>query len=343
MGTYPRGTMTVCNGKLYGSIGSGGAAGKGVLFEFNPVINHYSVKITLDETTGHFPWGGVYLYNNKLYGLTNKGGVRDGGSFFEWDPASNLYTKKVEFGSYNGRLPEGYTVYYDNKIWGIASEGGEDYKGVVYQYDPVTHTYSVIKQLTDATGYQNSNGSNGLVVHNSKIYGVVNLGGANGSGTLFEINPANNAFTKLYDFNWNSGQHPRGTLTSFDGKLYGGTSKGGSVNDMGTIFQYDPVANNLAVKVVMDAAKGKDPNGRMIVHNNKLYGTCFEGGANNLGTLFEYNPLANAYTKKVDFDGMNNGENIRGGLELMNGKIYGLADGGINNRGIIFEYIPGAT
>lgn len=56
-GSYPEGTlMSASNEKLYGMTASGGANSRGVLFEFDPVIDAYSKKLDFDMINGANPY-----------------------------------------------------------------------------------------------------------------------------------------------------------------------------------------------------------------------------------------------------------------------------------------------
>ncbi|HEU4470476.1 MAG TPA: T9SS type A sorting domain-containing protein, partial [Flavisolibacter sp.] len=93
-------------------------------------------------------------------------------------------------------------------------------------------------------------------------------------------------------------------------------------------------------KVVLSAANGARPFGRLTLYNNKLYGMCMLGGANGKGSLFEYLPDINGFIKRHDFDGVN-GSNPRGGLTIHNNLLYGLTQqGGSLDSGILFAFDP---
>ena len=92
------------------------------------------------------------------------------------------------------------------------------------------------------------------------FYGTTSLGGANGVGTVFEINPAG-TLTTIHSFDRTDGANPFGSLCqATDGNFYGTTLGGGARND-GTVFRLSlalgpflktvPVAGKVATAVMI--------------------------------------------------------------------------------------------
>src|SRR5690606_26627236 len=96
IGANPSGSLTLKDGKFYGMTPTGGADGKGVIFEWDPVSNVYTKKIELSDATGSGPYGSLTLKDGKFYGKTNSGGTNGGGTLFEWNPQTNVYRNIVE-------------------------------------------------------------------------------------------------------------------------------------------------------------------------------------------------------------------------------------------------------
>jgi uncharacterized repeat protein (TIGR03803 family) len=138
---------------------------------------------------------------------------------------------------------------------------------------------------------------------NKKIYGLTLWGGTNGTGVLFEFNPATVEYTVKASMPVSPGYATVGTwsgMTEYNSKLYFVTSTGGSAKS-GILFEYDPVTGTLTNKVEFTSATGSSPYGGISVFGKKFYGTCYSGGANNAGTIFEYNPADNTLTAKYSF------------------------------------------
>ncbi len=341
-GSQPWGSlMQASDGMLYGMTHMGGGGSAGVIFQYNPSADTYTKKIDfLSPADGGTPYGSLMQASDgKLYGMTNKGGANVAGVIFQYDSGTNTYTKKVDLSTANGSTPFGSLMQAtDGKLYGMTNKGGANDVGVIFQYDPATNIY--IKKLD----FDFNNGANPygslMQATDGMLYGMTNLGGANGVGVLFQYNPATNTYTTKFDFDLNSGQKPFGSLMqASDGKLYGMTADGGGGS--GVLFQYDPATNTYTKKLNFYLANGKNPYGSLMqASDGKLYGMTVTGGANNLGVLFQYNINTNTYTKKLDFNGATNGSNPAGSLmQASDGKLYGMTNtGGANNFGVLFQY-----
>ncbi len=100
IGYSPNGSlMQASNGKLYGVCDGGGSNNQGVIFEFDPVTNIYSVKLNMQTLNGGsgYPTGTFFeASNGKLYGISYGGGETGRGTIFEYDINTNTYSKMVD-------------------------------------------------------------------------------------------------------------------------------------------------------------------------------------------------------------------------------------------------------
>lgn len=281
--------------------------------------------------------------NKVLYGLTATGGANNNsGVMFSYDPAPETYTKKHDFSAtwQEGRLPRsGMMLASNGKLYG---HGYSSSGGVLFEYDPVIGdaSYTVKKVFSASAGLPQ--GSIPIEV-NGKLYSMYYYP----AGAIFEYDLATGAYEVKHTFGQtDDGKQPYGSLTLFNGKLYGLTSAGGT-SGRGTIFEFNPADNSYAVKYSFvttlpdTTSDGRVPYGSLTVANGKLYGMTNSGGANNGGILFEYDPATATYTKKFDFDS-DSGTSASGDLTLVNGKLYGVLPqgGGTGSTGVIFEYDP---
>ncbi|MBK7031014.1 MAG: hypothetical protein IPH45_18220 [Bacteroidales bacterium] len=100
--------------------------------------------------------------------------------------------------------------------------------GVIFEWDPVSNTIPRKIFLQDSPNGKHPTGS--LTVLDGKIYGMTPEGGANRSGVIFEWDPVNQVFSKKADFSpLVTGRLPYGSLSVFNGKLYGMTYAGGPI------------------------------------------------------------------------------------------------------------------
>ncbi|MEA3477090.1 MAG: choice-of-anchor tandem repeat GloVer-containing protein, partial [Bacteroidota bacterium] len=348
-GRMPESSMVLANsGLLYGVTASGGPNGYGVIFEFDPATDTYTVKFGFDGPTyGELPLGTLLeAANGKLYGTTYEGGTFDKGVLFEYNPLSSLFVKKVDFdGTSKGANPHGSLIQAANgKLYGLTSKGGTNDMGVLFSYDIVTSAYTKIIEF-DGTNYGSQPYGSLLQTPDNMLYGMTYDGGNNNLGTIFVFNPATNAIVKKLNFNGaTTGAYPYGSLIDGgDGYLYGLTYAGG-INSTGVMFKYDPLTDDF-VKLVdfYDDDYGENPyDDLFLASNGKMYGTTFREGKYNKGTFFEYNPANNTYTKVFDFNASEKGAVPLGGLlNYSKDKLFGMTpSGGEYMAGVIFEINP---
>ena len=337
-GLNPTGTLyQATNGMVYGLASYGGVNDKGTLFEYNPLTNVLTTKISFNGTNGFYPQASLTEVNGKLYGTTGSGGTQNGGTFFEYDIATGILTKKQDFTATN---PNNTPLLASNgKLYGSTSYGGTNLTGTIYEYDPVSSVYS-IKANIDVIGLEYGVGD--LVeVTAGKLYGTTSGGGANGYGGIFEYDVATATLTKKFDFSKALGY--QGNTSSFilgsDGSLYGQMPFGGLFDD-GAIYKFQTTTSTYTkVHDFGEAEKVYLPKSFVETSSGRLFGVSASGGANNQGTLFEYDFITDRVIKKVDFGSVVTGEQPYLLLEASNGKLYGRSKrGAVGDRGVLFEY-----
>ena len=139
--------------------------------------------------------------------------------------------------------------------------------------------------------------SNSYAQNQKQLWGVA-FGGQNDAGIIFKTDGSGNNEMIKYNF-VEPGGDPYGSLMqASDGKLYGMTYYGESLNP-GSLFQYDPATAAYTVKYSFDFADGRYPEGSLMqATDGKLYGMTKYGGLNGSGVLFQFNPQNNNFTKK---------------------------------------------
>ena len=108
-GEHPYGDLIqTSDGKFYGMTQEGGTNNYGVLFEFDPATNIYSIKLNFDNSnSGCYPYGSLLQASNgKLYGTTTRGGLDYYGVLFEYNLTNNIFIKKLDFNGNNGKEPQ---------------------------------------------------------------------------------------------------------------------------------------------------------------------------------------------------------------------------------------------
>ncbi|WP_109831016.1 choice-of-anchor tandem repeat GloVer-containing protein [Reichenbachiella versicolor] len=313
-GSNPTGALTLAtDGNLYGAAYAGGENGDGVLFKYDlsseifTAIHHFERYVN-----GKTPIGSlIERANGKLYGLTSNGstykrGYR--GVLFSYD--LNEAKFKVEYSFLSEReLSQGsFTKGKNGKLYAITSKSDESGFGMIYSYDPSTSHYTSLYKLSSPWG----NGPTGYLIQakDGMLYGVTSNGGANHCGVIFRINPSDNSYTKLYDFESKTGKLPSGSLLEGNnGSLYGITRTGGNGNNSdreeggGVIFEYNLNDNSYTVLHHFDKSIGEVPVGSLIkASDGKLYGTTTRGGEIEMGVIYSYDLNGAGYSKLADFN-----------------------------------------
>lgn len=342
-GYYPSGRLIeASNGKLYGITTYGGTNDEGTIFEYDINTSIYTKKYDFDGVNGNSPSSDLTVgLDGKLYGLTNYGGTSNKGVLFEYNPISGVYAKKYDFDGTIGVPGRDLFLASNNKFYGLTNEGNTT--GALFEYDPIS---SVVIKKYDFDGSEGKAPPLSLIeASNGKLYGLTQSGWSNNDyGTLYEFDPATDIYTKLHNFEWNTGIDPVGRLKqASNGKLYGMTSDGGEGPSEGVLFEYDISTNSYERKLSFGLSiNGANPYGNVIqASNGLLYGTLLNGGVNGGGFLFEFNPLTKTFTNKVEFDFTNGAWPRCNLIQSSNGKIYGTTNyGGANYNGVLFEYDP---
>jgi uncharacterized repeat protein (TIGR03803 family) len=268
-----RGSLLEVGSDLFiGLSYGGGSFNFGSLFEVDasgalPVVP--TQKIAFSSALGTYPSGGLIKANNgRIYGLTTSGGDSNQGVLFEYVYNTNSYLKRKDFVALaDGSSPMGDLVQAANgAIYGVANSGGVNGGGTIFRYNPLDSSFSKVHDFSNLTGV---NPMGGLTYNpaNNLLYGLTNLGGANSRGVLYSFNPSNNQYVVLHSFNGIDGEYPVGKLLLSDnGRLYGTTQFGGSVN-LGVYFEYNIGTSTYTKLFDFASTNGAEPNSELLLMN----------------------------------------------------------------------------
>jgi len=222
---------------------------------------------------------------------------------------------------------------------------------------PATARASAVeKVLFNFDGTDGISPSAGLIFDAAgNLYGTTSSGGANGTGTVFELSPnAHGGWTDkvLYSFGFApDGVNPMSSLV-FDssGNLYGTTFNGGV--DWGTVFELSPGNSTWTETILYTFTGGSDGGaplaGLVFDAAGNLYGTTERGGAyNSYGTVFELTPGNGKWTETV-LHSFGNGTDgrfpVAGVIFDAAGNLYGTTEiGGSHSAGVVFELTPSGS
>ncbi|HVA47067.1 MAG TPA: choice-of-anchor tandem repeat GloVer-containing protein [Pirellulales bacterium] len=282
-----------------------------------------------------------------LYGTTYNGGANGEGTVFELNPSTGALTTLYTFSGADGAYPySGLIMDGGGHLYGTTLGDGTHNQGTVFKLDPGTGL------LTTLATFNGANGATpyaSLIMDGSgNLYGTTYYGGgANGEGTVFELNPSTSALTTLYTFGGADGAYPyAGLVMDGGGNLYGTTTSGGGDTD-GTVFKLNPSKGLLTTLATFNGANGATPYAGLIMDGSgNLYGATYYGGdANSEGTVFELTQTngATVLTTLAMFNGANGAYPYAGLTMDGSGNLYGTASqGGDNGHGTVFELNPTA-
>jgi len=322
-GTSPLGGLVFDKaGNLYGMTSSGGANSLGTIYELSPAAGGtWTEKIIHSfkgaPTDGSNPRRGSLIFDSKgnLYGTAAQGGANGtspgDGVVFELSPATGgTWTEKVlyNFGinSTDGTYPTNTLVFdgggnlYGTTETGGAYNCGANNCGTAFELSPGTGGTWTEKVL-HSFNLNSTDGAHpigGIVLDSQgNIFGTTYQGGAfgGGLGAVYELSPTPSGVWVeqiLHSFTGGltngDGDYPVGGLV-FDaaGNLYGTTS-GGGVPAVGTVFSLTRSASGWTEKVIYtfsnNLTDGTAPYDNVIFDAaGNLYGTASGGGANSFG------------------------------------------------------------
>jgi uncharacterized repeat protein (TIGR03803 family) len=190
-----------------------------------------------------------------------------------------------------------------------------------------------------------------LFLARGQLLGTTQNGGANGSGTIFEVTPSGleNVLHSFGGTAMGDGSQPLGSLIDLTGTLYGTTEMGGTSN-LGTVFainaaNHERIVYNFKVGTA-GKRDGRHPFAGLVNLSGTFYGTTMSGGnygQGGYGTVFA---VSTNGTEKVlhSFGNGSDGAAPLAGLLAVDGDLFGTTSGGgISGNGTVFEISTSGT
>ena len=242
------------NGNFYGTAPAGGTNGFGAAFEITAAGALTKLHIFTNGPDGANPGALFQSVNGLIYGTTTNGGSNGFGAIYKMTSIGVLTPLYSFTNGTDGAHPGPALVQANNGIlYGTCSGGGSNNTGTIFQIT----TNGVFAPLysfasSGVAGLGLATNADGLYpgplvpAGNNSYYGFTELGGQNGTGTIFQFSPST-GLTTLYSFLVGSlsgnytitntaGAEPTSLLLETNGTLYG-TAKTGGASSFGTIFQ----------------------------------------------------------------------------------------------------------
>jgi uncharacterized repeat protein (TIGR03803 family) len=311
-GSIPEGFLAIdAKGNLFGATNAGGTNNDGTLFEIANGSNTITTLYTFAGTDGANPSAGVTIDSaGNLFGTTTNGGSTNSGEVFELTKGAQSITVLASFDpTKNGENPTSVvTLDASGNIFGAASgidnsaspNGVNSTGGIIYEIASGSNAITTIASMSyDKGQYLSGEFPNGVILDSAgNLYGTASSGGANGTGTVFEIGAGSHNVTTLLSFAADDvgtdvgnvgGANPFGNLViDSSGNLFGNTYQGGAFDD-GTVFEIPQDSRStLSTLATFSGRDGAFPFvGMAIDKSGNLFGTTEEGGVINSGTVFE--------------------------------------------------------
>jgi uncharacterized repeat protein (TIGR03803 family) len=356
------GLVQASNGNFYGTTSFRGGNGWGTVFKITPsgtLTTLYNFCAQSGCTDGAAPWAGlVQASDGDFYGTTFEGGVDGYGTVFKITLSGTLTTLH-SFDGADGASPGFARLLQagDGNFYGTTERGGANNDcyygcGTIFKITSsgtLTTLYNFCSQLRCADG---AIPDAGLVqASDGNFYGTTEIGGANGSGTVFKITPGGMLIT-LYSFcsrfGCPDGEGPEaGLVQASNGDFYGTTFYGGAHFE-GTVFKITPSGTLTTLYSFCSqtgCVDGSYPAAGLVqTSDGNLYDTTTQGGANNSGTVFKVIPsgIVTTFYSFCSQNGCADGVNPIGELvQASDGNLYGVTvGGGANGDGTVFRLVP---
>ncbi|HEY0976914.1 MAG TPA: choice-of-anchor tandem repeat GloVer-containing protein, partial [Flavobacteriales bacterium] len=349
--------LKASNGIYYGVTEADGTNGAGVLFSYDPTTQTYTVRFNFVPGTaeaGTAPIRGlVQAGNGLLYGLCRAGGANGLGTIFSYNPTTHAVVRLHSFSGANGSTPFSKLILGASNLtlWGTTQFGGASSNngGVVFEYTigastPFQRRASFDAAAGNVTGRLPRTGLTRTT--NGRMFGVTSGGGANGFGTVFEINTSTYAITVVRALTAADGSVPFGGLVESSTNVLHGTTTAQGANGSGTVFTVNAtvtpatftkvhdLTGTVASNIYSTMTKGTD---------GLLYGTSHFGGASSQGVIFSYNTSTNVLSPLASFQSVGLSESYGGVIQ--DGAVwYGLcSSGGPGTGGGLYRFTPATS
>jgi uncharacterized repeat protein (TIGR03803 family) len=249
------------DGNFYGTVGSSGSSGNGVLYKLTPggkftVLHTFNRNVDGD--------GGQALVqgtDGKLYTVAAEGSGCWGTVLQFTTTGTMKVLHNFACDQSEGISPISPLVQAaDGSLYGACNQGGTQSSGTIWKISP-GGSFKLIYSVNGTTdgqypGNALSFGTDGKLYGSTEYQGV--NGGAGTGGTIFQITTAG-VYTVLYSFtggNAPSGSFPNTILSQGTGGVfYGITAYGGGADSDGTFYDLN---NSLAPFVSLQTASGKE-------------------------------------------------------------------------------------
>jgi uncharacterized repeat protein (TIGR03803 family) len=232
------GLVEADNGILFGTFSYGGQYGKGGVFQINPDGSNYQIIHHFNSIDGQFPKDDLFIYGDYLLGKTTGGGTNGKGTIFKIKTDGSDFEKIHDLTGYS------YLAFMNQTCYVISYDGGRSNFGIITSFK-IGESVQVLKEFFPEFGGQPTGK---LLSHsNGFVYGVTNLGGEYGRGTLYKINVSSNLFEVVHNFSNEFNCCNGDIVENIDGAIIGILRSSGSDN-RSHVFNYGINTGEFSIK-----------------------------------------------------------------------------------------------
>lgn len=265
--------VTSLNGVLYGSVTFSYADKNGSVFGIDRKTGKQVLSYNFQAAPDASLPGALVDVGGMLYATSESGGTNAAGTIFSIDPSNGQEHLLYSFqGAVDGRYPMPVLANAGGVLFGTTKDGGANNAGAIFSFDTQNGTFTLVYTF----GSSNPEQSN-LAYVNGKVFGDYASGPA--SGTLFSVDPTNDAVTPL------STNAELSQLIAGGGNLYGLDPSGGTKED-GEIVKVDQTSGTFS-NVYYFPSIDLAPSG-LTFANGKFYSGGFPPGTSPRGAILEF-------------------------------------------------------
>ncbi len=331
------------NGNFYGTTRRGGTSNGGTAFAITPAGVLTTIHL-FNANEGANPARLALGQDGNFYGVARLGGANNQGTLFRLTPAGGLTVLHVFDDGTNGSYPSSaLTQGSDGNFYGTATRGGDGLYGTIFRL-------TLAGQLT--TLHTFTGGANGGLPYaglavglDGNFYGVTQVLGGNGYGTIYRFN-ATGGLTTIHSFAVNTEGNSASTTLALgqDGNFYGVARQAGSFG-YGTVFSATPAGAVTVLYNFRRSADGVIPTAGLVQGSDgNFYGTTNLDGLYNYGTIFRMNAAGELTTLHSFANATDGGYPNASLVQGADGNLYGTTpQGGAGGGGTVFRITPGGV
>ncbi len=241
-GIDPYSGLTLVGSTLMGTTVAGGSNYGGTVFSIDTDGSDFQTvySFAVGESSAWYPQSGLTVVGSTLFGTSYFGGSNDTGTLYSMNINGSGFQIVHSFlgNTMDGELPTSGLTVVGSTLIGTTefADSGVGVDGTIFSINTDGSDYQLLHVFTgnDSDG-EEPFASPTLV--GSTLFGTTVVGGSNGQGTLYSMNPDGSDYQVLYSFpsGGTAAEQPDSALTLVGSTLFGASGSGGSAG-FGAVF-----------------------------------------------------------------------------------------------------------